>query len=202
MLILSLLQGLAFGDRVELHYLWDFTVHIRFLICVPLLIIAEVVLEARTRAVVKHFIASGIIQEKNHGDFESVVRRAVRLQDSLLAEAIIIGLVIVSVIFIRIEYLGSASTWRVLVSAAERRRTLAGWWYLIVAIPFFQFLLGRWLWRFLIWSHFLWGLSKMDLRLIPTHPDLAAGLGFLSPAQAKYGIIVFALSSVIAARIG
>jgi hypothetical protein len=42
----------------------------------------------------------------------------------------------------------------------------------------------------------------MDLRLVPTHPDLAAGLGFLSPAQAKYGIIVFALSSVIAARIG
>ena len=85
MLILSLLQGLAFGDRVELPYLWDFTVHIRFLICVPLLIIAEVVLDARTRAVVKHFIASGIIQEKNHGDFESVVRRAVRLRDSLLA---------------------------------------------------------------------------------------------------------------------
>jgi len=42
----------------------------------------------------------------------------------------------------------------------------------------------------------------MDLRLIPIHPDLAAGLGFLSPAQAKYGIIVFAVSSVIAAKIG
>lgn len=199
--VLSLLQGLAFSG-VELPFLWDFTVHIRFLICLPLLIIAEVVLDARTRAVVKHFVVSGIVQEKHYGGFESVVRRAVRLRDSLLAEAIIIGLVIVSVIFIRIEYLGSASTWQVLVSAAERRRSLAGWWYLIVAIPFFQFLLGRWVWRFFIWSHFLWGLSKMDLRLVPTHPDLAAGLGFLSPAQAKYGIIVFALSSVIAARIG
>jgi hypothetical protein len=71
-----------------------------------------------------------------------------------------------------------------------------------VAIPFFQFLMGRWLWRFLIWCHFLRQLAKIDLRLVPTHPDLAAGLGFLSPAQAKYGIVVFALSSVIAARIG
>ena len=71
-----------------------------------------------------------------------------------------------------------------------------------MSIPFFQFLLARWLWRFLIWTHLLWSLSKMDLYLVPTHPDLAAGLGFLSPAQAKYGIVIFALSSVIAAKIG
>jgi hypothetical protein len=42
----------------------------------------------------------------------------------------------------------------------------------------------------------------MDLRLTPTHPDLAAGLGFLSSAQAQYGVVVFALSSVIASKIG
>ena len=42
----------------------------------------------------------------------------------------------------------------------------------------------------------------MDLRLVPTHPDLAAGLGFLSPAQAKYAIVVVPLSAVIPAKIG
>lgn len=202
LLILSLLQGLAFDGQVELPFLWDFAVHVRFLICVPLLIIAEVLLDARTRAVVKHFVDSKLVQVKDYPAFESVVRQAGRLRDSLLAEAIIVGVVIVSVIFLRIEYLGSASTWQVLVSEDGRIRTLAGWWYLFLAIPFFQFLVARWVWRFLIWSHFLRSLSKMDLRLIPIHPDLAAGLGFLSPAQAKYGIIVFAVSSVIAAKIG
>jgi len=44
--------------------------------------------------------------------------------------------------------------------------------------------------------------SKVHLRQVPTHPDLAAGLGFLSPAQAKYGIVVVLLSAVIAAKIG
>ena len=202
LLILSLVQGLAFDGPVELPFLWDFAVHVRFLLCVPLLIIAEVLLDARTRAVVKHFVDSKLVQVKDYPAFESVVRQAGRLRDSLLAEAIIVGVVIVSVIFLRIEYLGSASTWQVLVSEAGRIRTLAGWWYLFLAIPFFQFLVSRWVWRFLIWSHFLRSLSKMDLRLIPIHPDLAAGLGFLSPAQAKYGIIVFAVSSVIAAKIG
>jgi hypothetical protein len=202
MLILSVLQGLAFDGPVALPFLWDFTVHVRFLIAVPMLIIAEVVLDARTNAVVKHFIKSGLVQEKDYPAFESAVRQAGRLRDSLLAEAFIVAAVIVNVIFIRVEYLGSASTWQVLVPEAAGTRTFAGWWYLLVGIPFFQFLLARWLWRFLIWSHFLRNLSKMDLRLIPTHPDLAAGLGFLSPAQAKYGIVVFALSAVIAAKIG
>lgn len=202
LLILSLVQGLAFDGPVELPFLWDFAVHVRFLICVPLLIIAEVLLDARTRAVVKHFVDSKLVQVKDYPAFESVVRQAGRLRDSLLAEAIIVGVVIVGVIFLRIEYSGSASTWQVLVSEDGRIRTLAGWWYLFLAIPFFQFLVARWVWRFLIWSHFLRSLSKMDLRLIPIHPDLAAGLGFLSPAQAKYGIIVFAVSSVIAAKIG
>jgi len=200
--ILSVLQGLAFYGRVELPFVYDFTVAVRFLICVPVLIIAEVVLDARTNAVVKHFVNSGLVRERDYPAYESVVRQVGRLRDSLLAEALLVVVVIVNVIFFRVEYVGSASTWQVLVSEAGRTRTLAGWWYLIVSIPFFQFLLWRWLWRFLIWSHFLRNLSKMDLRLIPTHPDLAAGLGFLSPAQAKYGIVAFALSAVIAAKIG
>jgi len=202
MLILSLLQGWAFAGPAELPFLWDFTVHVRFLVCVPLLIIAEPALEGRTRGVLKHFVGSGLIQEKDYPAFQSVAGRALRLRDAPLAEAIIVGAALLGVIFLRIEYSGSATTWQVLISETGRTRTSAGWWYLFVAIPFFQFLLARWLWRFLIWSHVLWSLSKMDLRLIPSHPDLAAGLGFLGPAQAKYGVVVFALSSVIAARIG
>ena len=69
--ILSVLQGLAFDGPVELPFLWDFTVHVRFLICVPLLIIAEVILDVRTRAVVKHFVDSGLVQEKDYAAFES-----------------------------------------------------------------------------------------------------------------------------------
>ena len=157
MLILWTLQRLTFGGPLEVSFIRDFTVHVRFLISVPLLIIAEVVLDARTNAVVKHFFNSGLVQEKDYPAFESAVQQAGRLRDSLLAEVLIVGLVIVNVIFNRVEYVGSTSTWQVLVSEVGRTRTFAGWWYLLVGIPFFQFLLGRWLWsssssrRWLIW---------------------------------------------------
>jgi hypothetical protein len=202
MFFLALMEGMAFGPLDGLPFILDIVVSIRFLICVPLLIIAEVVLEARTSAVSKHFVSSGLVQRNDHTSFNAAIRKAVRLRDSLLAEAAIVVVVIVSVIFLRLEYSGSTSTWQVLVTETGPIRTFAGWWYLIVGIPLFQFLLWRWLWRFFIWSYFLHAVSKLDLRLIPSHPDLAAGLGFLSAAQARYGIVVFAISSVIAAKIG
>ena len=71
-----------------------------------------------------------------------------------------------------------------------------------MSVPIFQFLLMRWVWRYFIWCWFLWRSSRLDLQLIPTHPDRAAGLGFLGLAQAKYGIIVFALSSILSSHIG
>ena len=42
----------------------------------------------------------------------------------------------------------------------------------------------------------------MDLRLIPSHPDLAAGLAFFGHTHSKYSFVAFALSAVFAARIG
>ena len=72
-------------------------------------------------------------------------------------------------------------------------RTWAGWWYLVVGVGLFQFLVWRWLWRLFIWYGFLWRMSRLDLRLIPTHPDRAAGLGFVGDAQRFFWIIVFGL---------
>jgi len=127
--------------------------------------------------------------------------RSLKLRDSVLAEGILAVLVVVVSAYTRVELSSSFSTWQVLVSEAGRTRTLAGWWYVAVAIPLFQFLLYRWLWRLFIWTRLLWTLSRMNLQLTPTHPDFAAGLGFLGPAQAKYGMVILAVSSVIASAI-
>ena len=109
MFIFSLFQGVAFTG-VKLPFLYDFTVSVRFLICVPLLIIADVLLDTRTAAVMNHILSSGLVREKDHAALSSAVQHAGRLRDSLVAEAIIVGVVVVSVVFIRLEYSGSAST--------------------------------------------------------------------------------------------
>ena len=202
LLILSAVQGVALGDSVRIPFLFDFPVSVRLLLTLSLLIAAERVIDVRTQVVVKHFIQSGLVWKNDHSAFESSVRQVLRMRNSLLAEGVIAGLVIFGVVFLRLEFSGTSSTWQFLVSSSGATRTLAGWWHIFVSIPIFQFILLRWLWRYLIWCWFLWRASRLDLHLVPTHPDRVAGLGFLGLAQAKYGIIIFALSSLLSSQMG
>jgi hypothetical protein len=78
-------------------------------------------------------------------------------------------------------------------------------WYAYVSLPLFQFLLLRWYFRIFIWMRFLWQVSRIDLSLLPMHPDRFGGLGFLSntayafiPLAAAHGAV---LSGQIANRI-
>jgi hypothetical protein len=202
LLVLSAWQGLAIGGGLKIPFLFDFTVAVRFLVCVPLLVIAENVIDSRRREVIGHFLTSGLVEEKEMPSLAGVIRKIIRLRESVLAEGVMIGLVVAGAAFLRREFSGGSSTWQILVSSVGAERTLAGWWYALASLPIFQFLLIRWLWRIGIWYWFLWRTAKLDLQLIPTHPDMAGGLGILGLAQAKFGIIIFAGSAVIAAEIG
>ncbi|WP_433963624.1 hypothetical protein [Tunturiibacter gelidiferens] len=53
-----------------------------------------------------------------------------------------------------------------------------------------------------LWTSFLWSVSRINLFLVATHADLAAGLGFLSEGQKAFSPIVFAGGAVIAAEVG
>src|SRR5262249_60756083 len=57
--------------------------------------------------------------------------------------------------------------------------TPAGWYYGLVSVPIYQFLLALNLWKWLLWSFFLFKLSRMRLTLVATHPDAHGGLAFL-----------------------
>jgi hypothetical protein len=202
LLILSAFQGLALGGPIRIPFLFDFPISVRLLLALPLLILAENVIDVRSRMVVKYFIQSGLVRENDHSAFESSIRQVLRMRNSFLAEGVIAGLVIFSAAFLRLEFSGTSSTWQFLVSSSGATRTLAGWWHVLVSIPVVMFLMFRWLWRYLIWCWFLWRTSRLDLHLVPTHPDMAAGLGFLGLAQVKYAIIIFALSSLLSSQMG
>jgi hypothetical protein len=61
-----------------------------------------------------------------------------------------------------------------------------------VSLPVFQFLLLRWYFRLFIWSRFLWQVSRIELSLVPTHPDRVGGLGFL--ANTVYAFVPLAVA--------
>jgi hypothetical protein len=76
--------------------------------------------------------------------------------------------------------------------------TSAGFWYVFVSIPLFQFILLRWYLRLFIWFRFLWHVSRLNLHLVPTHPDRSAGLAFLGKSAYAFGPILFAQGAVLA----
>jgi hypothetical protein len=53
----------------------------------------------------------------------------------------------------------------------------------------------------ILWTYFLWRVSRLNLAYVATHTDMAAGLGFLSEGQKAFSPIVFAGGTVIAAQV-
>jgi hypothetical protein len=74
----------------------------------------------------------------------------------------------------------------------------AGDWYVFVSLPVFQLILLRWYMRLFIWFRFLWQVNRIDLNLVPTHPDRCGGLSFLGKSAYAYSPILFAQGAILA----
>jgi hypothetical protein len=74
------------------------------------------------------------------------------------------------------------------------RTSLAFFLYLQAGLTLFHFLLFRWVWRLALWYRLLWRVSRLDLHLIPGHPDRAGGLGALEGVHERFTPLVIALS--------
>ena len=199
--ILSLLQGQAYGTQTGIPFLHDVAVNVRFLIAAPILILAESGIDRRWRSLVLQFLKSGLVREKELPSFEAVIERITHLRDSMLPEGfMIVAAVLPSLIYKTELLMTGVSSWHTTGSGADEV-SLAGWWFDLVSAPLFRFLLLRWAWRMFLWTSFMWRVSRINLYLIATHTDMAAGLGFLSEGQKAFSPIVFAGGTVVAAQI-
>ena len=62
LLVLSVIQGLAYNSHLRIPFLRDFAVTIRFLIAVPILILAETRIDHELRTTVALFVMSGLVK--------------------------------------------------------------------------------------------------------------------------------------------
>jgi len=182
LLVLSALEGRALGGNVAVPFLLDVEAHARFLGALPLLIVAELVVHQRMRFVVRQFLERNLIPESALTRFEAAIAAALRLRNSVLAEVLLIAFVYgVGILIIWRQYAALAmATWYAVPTAAGLQLSLTGAWYGYVSLPLYQFLLLRWYFRLFVWARFLWQVARLDLSLIPTHPDRVGGLGFLA----------------------
>jgi hypothetical protein len=203
LLVLSAAEGEALGGRAAVPFLKDVETHVRFMIALPLLIVAELVVHRRMRFVVRQFLERDLIRQDALSKFQEAIASAFRLRNSPAAELLLIVFVyVVSVPLIWRQYaaLGTA-TWYSVPNGEGLQLSLAGKWYVYMSLPLFQFLLWRWYFRLFIWIRFLWRVSRLNLSLVPTHPDRVGGLGFLGNTAYAFMPLAMAHGALLAGLI-
>jgi hypothetical protein len=197
LLLLSLKDGVAFGDQVKIPFLYDVSMYGRFLLCLPLLLLAETVIDPAIRQAVGEFVNGGIVSAEELPKFDQVLERTRRLRDSWIPEAVMFVLAFFPVFLFESEWgRGAVSTWH----TTSGGLTAAGYWYALFSTPILRFFIYRWVFRYFIWALLLWRICRLHLILPPTHPDHAAGLNFLGLAQKHFGILFCALGCIFSGR--
>ena len=201
LLLLSIVERHAWGRSVALTFLQDLEMHVRLLIALPLFIAAETVVHRRLPSVMGLFLKRGLISDAARPQFDAAIAAAMRLRNSIAAELLLIAFVYgFGVMFVwRTQWVLDVTSWYgVVENGTLVQPSLAGWWAGLVSMPLVQFLMLRWYFRLFIWAQFLWRVSRIELNLMPAHPDGAAGLEFLSKTSRVYSTVLLAQGTVLA----
>jgi hypothetical protein len=204
LLVLAALGGNLLGGEVAVPFLLDVDVHVKFLVVIPLLVAAELVVHQRMRAVVQTFQDRSLIPDEAAARLDAAVASAYRLRNSVLAEVLLIVFVYaVGIEFVWRHYtsMDTATWYATPVAGGGSSLKLAGAWYVYVSLPLFQFLLLRWYFRVFIWGRLLWQVSRIELNLVPTHPDRVGGLGFLSNTVYAFIPVLLAHGALLAGNL-
>ena len=194
-LALGFVSEHGYGRRVAL--LHDPAVHVRLVIATPVLLYLDLRFPRACRYALDQLSRFGFVPPARQADLARTIDHARRLSNWWLPEALLalgaIGLGVAAL-------LGAVTVSGVGPGAGASPTQL---WYAVVALPLFEFLLLRALWRWVIWVSVLAGMARIDLDLDPAHPDRRGGLSFLSLPSLDYcAMLLFAASSVLCAEWG
>lgn len=153
-----------------------FDTHARYLVAVPLMLLAESWCLPIMSRIVRHLAESRIITEDDWPRYRDVLATTRQL---LRRRAMGIGMVAVAYA-VTVSRLAAAGTEPLAMCMhTGSGRPIEEWWRLLVSQPLFFLLLEIWVWRVLLWWHFIYRVSRLRLALLPSHPDGAGGLGFM-----------------------
>jgi hypothetical protein len=199
--VLSAIEGHLLGSQ-SLDFLHDIESHVRFLVALPVLICAELVVHHRLSSTLKLFVERRVVTPEDTPKFCAAVKVAMQARNSPWLEFVLLLFTCTLGHWMwRHEVALGSSSWYAVLGGTDLHLTLAGHWYSFVSIPIFQFIILRWYLRVGIWFLLLWRVSRLNLRLLPTHPDRAGGIGFLGRSSYAFGPILFAQGALVAGLI-
>ena len=190
--LLTLLRGDFMRPDHANAFILDMGCYARFLIAVPLLVLSEALCAPRLTAIARQFMTAGLIGEADRPAYERAVVSTGRLLRSRAAEVaafILAYALVVSVVASKPDT--ALPLWHGVIWGDRISPTPAGLWGLLVSLPLLFLLLLGWLWRVALWARFLWLMNRIELKLVPAHPDGAAGLGFLTTSLEAFLPLAF-----------
>jgi hypothetical protein len=205
LLIISAIEGTLYQAGQD-TFLQDIAMHVRLLLALPMLLLIGIGIDEKVIEVKKYF--SGTLMRDNDQQqvLSKVLKGTHKLINSAFAELILFLIVIIATISIgkggvfNAEHQETGS-WKFAFTDGKQALSYAGAWADYFSIPVYQFLLLRWLWRYIVWAVLLFRLSFTRLSLLATHPDKAGGLSLLMHAQKYLNMIFVTVSLVISGEL-
>lgn len=180
-----------FGEHSQL---WrDFTVHVRLLVAIPLLILAERVVDARATETVRVLRLERIVEPEK---LERFVTHALKMRDAWYVEVALAAIALVGGVY-TVWMRGESGP--LALPRHPYGLSLANLWYGVISLPLLQFLGARWLWRWSIWSYVLIRLSRLPLAVNAVHPDRAGGLKILAAPIDGFALFAAAQACLLSA---
>jgi len=197
--LLAAFQFLSPRNGTAKFLLSDFSVYSRYLIAAPLLVLAEADCIPRLGIIARHFLDAGFIAEMDRERYERAIASTRRLLDSTMADMITVALVYMLVVALILNVRPEIfPAWHRSGGEGVAAFSLAGWWHVLVSLPLLLILFFGWFWRLLLWGRFLFLMSRLNLRLVPSHPDQVGGLKFVSSSLRGFRLIALSLGMIAA----
>lgn len=183
----------AGGESLLQHY----GVHVRCLLVVPLLVVAGPRLRRSMQGIAARL--GTLVQERaeQRARLDALNRGALRWHDAALPWVLAAGVALAWSIVDRPHEHGDAMAWAMDDGGAIG---FGGWWFGYVARPIFLALLLAWLWRLLVVTAWFWRIGRLELPLVPTHPDRCGGIAFVEKLPAAFALVTLALAATLASR--
>lgn len=109
--VLSLVQGHIVGG-IKLSFLRDIETHVRFLVSLPALILAEIIVHQRARPIIKRFVERHLVIPEELPKFYASIDTAVAIHNSVITEIVILVIVFTGgVWFWRHQIVAEIASW-------------------------------------------------------------------------------------------
>ena len=198
-----------------MHRLWEgppgeallqhFGVHVRCLIAIPLLVVAEATLHNGLSKLIPQFLLSGIVAPSARHRFERILHDVSRLRDTTLPWILVLGIALAWTLGDAPDPQADEMSWAL---GTDGRLGFGGFWLAYVARPIFVALLLGWLWRLALvisqsvaaiclWGTLVGSMLPLVFKRFGVDPGIASSPFVATFVDVTGTIIYFSLATVL-----